>query len=197
MPDTHPPHSAGLCRFCLREVWRGKLAKTGLVAADDRVGGVACGACAKWCLDHPGEDPRNSNRTHAEQVPAERAEVDRDWRHDPRRQCVGADPILFDPDPDKDDPAHGGRRFRATVRDARIGAAARLCGPCPVRDRCRAAALTHGYEGLFGGVFSVRYRWTDLLTGEQGWTVHAPVSLRESRHLPEFDPTVIPVAASA
>jgi hypothetical protein len=165
------PVAAGLCRYCLRQVWRGHTTRTGLLPAADTVAG-ACSTCAKWCLDHPGEDPRHSIGATAEQVPAERGESTWRWRLDPRRACRSAPPTAFDPDPDPDDPQNT-KDYRATLRHARQRAAVEFCAPCPLRYHCRAAAHLHGYEGLYGGVVFGRMLWTDQATGEQGFTRHA------------------------
>jgi hypothetical protein len=170
-PMVTGPHTAGLCRYCRRQMWRGHTTGTGLLPAADTVEG-ACTTCAKWILEHPGEDPREAKGTTAELVPAMRHEHSRGWRHDPARACATAEPRMFDPDPDRDDP-EADETYRALLRHSRATAAVEYCAGCPLRYLCRAKAHRHGYEGLWGGVVFGRLRWTDYLSGEQGYTRHA------------------------
>lgn len=181
-PMVSGPVTSGLCRYCSRQMWRGHITGTGLLPAADTVPG-ACSTCAKWCLDHPGEDPRDCKGVVAEQPPAMRPEGSPSWRHDPRRACHDADPTAFDPDLDRDDP-ESTVHYRALLRHRRTMAATQYCRDCPLRYLCRAQAHLRGYEGLWGGVEFGRLIWTDMLSGEQGYTRHATpgwIRAREQR----------------
>jgi hypothetical protein len=183
MPDTvsrfRPDHakapgiptSAGHCPDCLRKVWRGRKRGEALLSVTDRHGG-ACESCAKWRDEHPGQDPTHAKRSRAERIPAEREEHAPRWRDHPGRGCREVPPLAFEPDPDRDEDGHDevSRQFRA---DMRREMAVRVCLPCPVREKCFAAALAHGYEGLWGAAVFGRSRWDDLLTGDSGRTIHA------------------------
>jgi hypothetical protein len=182
-PTTGAHHAAAsapvfvdLCRYCHRPMWHGSRPGAVLLPPAPRHPG-ACGGCGSWLDDHPGGDPRRARNTVAEQVPAEWSEDNPGWRNDPARRCAGADPILFEPDPDPDDEPRT-PAVAACVRDARRAAAQVFCGPCPLRQTCAETALAHGYEGVWGGRHFGRIRWEDLLTGETGWTVHATKTAR-------------------
>lgn len=171
--DRDPyPVSPGSCRYCHRQMWLGSKPGTPLLSPSRRHPG-ACETCSKWIDHNPGQDPTTCKRSVAEVIPAERPEGDMSWRRNPNRRCIGGAPDVFEPDPFPDEPEYGTRSYRAGLQDARLAAAIRLCGPCPVREQCRTAALRHGYVGLWGAAWFTRLRWRDLLTGDTGDTIHA------------------------
>lgn len=172
LPTVHAiPRSHGLCRFCLRDMWTGDAPRGKAVVGPDR---TMCTACHQ-IITTGGGDPCLVSGTKAEQVPAERPEDNPRWRDDPDRNCRDLPPLFFDDDLDADDPEYveQTKQERSAVWMERRKVARRLCHTCPVMEQCRAAALAHGYEGLWGGAWFSRNRWEDLVTRESGATIHA------------------------
>lgn len=180
MHDTVPrpttfPVFAGLCSWCLRAMWSGELKGTGLLAWSEE-DPLSCYTCHKWRRIHPGEDPRHNPATAAYRIPAERPEIDAQWRAEPDRPCREVPEELFHPMPSDEDPA--GRVLLADaewVEDRRAEqrqAAEVLCGRCPVFEGCRWTARVQGYEGVWGRAVFTRFGWQDPVSGENGRTIH-------------------------
>lgn len=171
------PQSRGLCRYCLREMWNGKRIPAGKCRSTDR---GFCATCERW-IQRYNEDPRLSKFSVAEQVPAERAESGVGWKDSPDRRCADLPTQFFAAELDSDDPefveltTHERKEQWAQRRSIAVT----LCGSCPFITRCRTNAQQMGYEGLWGGVWFSRLRWEDLVTGEQGPTIHASRRARE------------------
>ncbi len=171
-PGNGHPMAAGLCPWCLREMWLEVTTGSGLLRAMADLS--ACQPCHSWRQLNPGADPREARNTAAERILAEHAEPDPSWRDDAAQACHGLPPEMFAPEPDRSEPGYvaASDASRGETWEERHYVAFNVCAACPVRAACRATAAAMGYEGLWGGVFFDRWRWLDLLTGDKGETIH-------------------------
>lgn len=163
-------HSAGLCHYCLREMWsnlpEGK-ARRGMLAVSVDPG--VCESCARFLKEQDGADPRDHKGSPAERVPEEREE-DQSWHA--LAACAGVGGGPFDPDPMPDEEKAPG------IWTMRRYVAAFVCADCPVARECRTAARVHGYQGVWGGRFFRRTSWVDPLTGARGPTINTSAPQR-------------------
>lgn len=177
---TTLPRVVGLCVSCLRPMWShiyraAPYPRAVTVSTDKR----HCNPCYRY-IQETGCDPQTKKGSAAERIPAEMPEPDDSWRYRPNGPaCRDTDPLAFIPDPLPEDLAAIPERERESTLELRRFVAEHVCGPCPVRRECGATADACGFEGLWGGRFFTRTRWTNLVTGVAGPTRHTSKKERE------------------
>ena len=78
------------------------------------------------------------------------------WEDTVGIRCRGADPLLFETADADTCPRRSGY---ADANAERHAAAARICGPCPVKKDCLTTALRREYVGTWGGVLITAEDW--------------------------------------
>jgi hypothetical protein len=180
VPDTLP-RVVDLCVSCQRPMWtnlpKSELRGNVTVSGDAR----HCTSCLRT-INKTGDNPQDKKGSAAERLREERAEDDPSWRDNPDLICSEVDGEWFAPEPFPEELAAIPADVQDDMWDDRHYVARRICGPCPVRGACRAAALERGWQGLWGGAFFTRTQWVDLLSRRRrtGPTIHATATDRKA-----------------